>query len=137
MAQFKIPAGDGDSRDAELAIFNFGAGGGVDANIKRWIGQFQSKNRKVNVTTGQADQGEYVIVEVSGIYNQPDGPPILRKTKPVPGSRMLAVILTIPQKGVYYLKLTGSDKTVANQSAAIRASFGGDSKGEKEYEFDS
>lgn len=40
---YSIPAAKGDSEPAELAAFYFGesSGGGVDANVKRWIDQFQ------------------------------------------------------------------------------------------------
>ncbi|HSQ09616.1 MAG TPA: hypothetical protein VLN25_03220, partial [Burkholderiaceae bacterium] len=42
-ATYSIPAAKGDSEPAELAVFYFGesSGGGVDANVKRWIEQFQ------------------------------------------------------------------------------------------------
>ena len=42
-ATYSIPAAKGDPEPAELAVFYFGesSGGGVDANVKRWIDQFQ------------------------------------------------------------------------------------------------
>ncbi len=52
---------------------------------------------------GMAGENEYVLVDISGTYNKPDGPPILRKTKAVPAYRMMGVILVLKGKGVYYL----------------------------------
>ena len=133
-AQFQIPAAKGDKDAVELVVYEFpGGGGGVGANIQRWIGQFQAKGRKAKVTQGTAPQGKYVVVDISGTYNEPVGPPILRKSKPLPNARMLAVILLVTDaKKVYYIKFAGSAKTVSAHAEAFRASIGADPKKEKE-----
>lgn len=136
LAQFAIPKVKGDDEDGELALFNFGAGGGAKANIDRWIGQFQSAEREAKVKEGMLESGRYFFVEISGTYNKPIGPPIARQTKPAPGSRMLGVILGIEDKGIYFFKMTGPDKTVAAQVAALKKSFGADPKKEKEVKLD-
>ncbi len=136
LAQFAIPKVKGDSEDGELALFNFGAGGGAKANIDRWVGQFQATEREVKVKEGMLETGRYFFVEISGIYNKPIGPPIARQTKAAPGSRMLGVILGIEDKGIYFFKMTGPDKTVAAQAAALKKSFGADAKKEKEVKLD-
>ena len=136
LAQFAIPKVKGDTEDGELAVFNFGPGGSPKANIDRWIGQFQSVEREVKVKQGEIEAGKYFFVEITGTYNKPIGPPIARQTKAAPGSRMLGVILGIEDKGIYYLKMTGPNKTVAAQATALRKSFGADGKKEKEVEFD-
>jgi gluconolactonase len=134
LAQFDIPAAEGDEEASELVVYSFGGGGGgVDANIKRWIDQFQPKGRKVKLTSGKSPQGEYIFVDLSGTYNKPIGPPILNKTEPLANARMLAVILTIEQKGNYFLKLAGPEKTVSGESKSLRAAFGADETKEKEY----
>ena len=51
LAQFDIPAAKGDEEGGELAIFNFGFGGGAKANIERWIGQFQADDREVRMSS--------------------------------------------------------------------------------------
>jgi len=131
LATFEIPAASRDAGAGELAVFNFGGGGGsVNANISRWVGQFDSKGRESEVTVGEAGDQEYHVLEVSGTYNQSVGPPIRRQTKAMPDSRMLAVILQL-DAGVYFLKLTGPDETVKAQAVALRESFGGDIKSEK------
>jgi hypothetical protein len=136
LAQFAIPKAMGDTEDGELALFNFGAGGGAKANIDRWVGQFQTAEREVSVHEGALETGRYFFVEISGTYNKPSGPPITRQTKPALGYRMLGVILGVEDKGIYFFKMTGPDKTVAAQAAALRASFGADTKKEKEVALD-
>ncbi|MBC7817801.1 MAG: hypothetical protein IAG10_12990 [Planctomycetaceae bacterium] len=134
VAQFKIDAAEGDKEGAELVITQFGGGGGgVDDNIKRWVNQFESKDRKVKISKGKSKLGDYVIVDASGTYNKPDGPPIAGKTKPTPGSRVLNVMLMIEDKGVYFLKLAGPEKTVAGTATDLRVSFGAKADDEKEY----
>jgi hypothetical protein len=136
LATFEIPATGSDKETGEFVISSFpGGGGGVDANISRWIGQFSAEGRDAAVRQGQTGQDEYFIVNISGTYMKPLGPPILRKTKETPGQRMIGVILNLEGKGVYFLKLTGPDATIAAQLDAVRSSFGGKPEDEKAYEF--
>lgn len=111
-----------------------GTGGGVDANIERWIGQFAAEGRKSKVTKGDSKQGSYYFVDVTGTYNMPVGPPILRQSKALPDARMIGVILEVEGKGNYFLKLAGPGKSVSAQEEAMRASIGGDAKSEKPHE---
>ena len=136
LMQFRIPAAEGDSEDAELSVFNFGGGSSVEQNVRRWIGQFSNEGRTVAMTSGVAQNGKYVLVILSGTYKKPVGPPIAGKTKDAPGSRMLAVMLQIPDKGVYYLKIVGPAATVAAQLDALRSAIGGDAAKEKEFSLD-
>src|SRR5690349_6236034 len=52
-ATYSVPAAAGDSEDGECAVFFFGQGqgGAVDANLKRWIGQFEGGDK--NAKTGK------------------------------------------------------------------------------------
>ncbi len=134
VAQFKIAAAEGDKEAAELVITQFGGGGGpVNDNLKRWVNQFQGKDRKVKITKGKCPQGEYYLVDATGIYNRPDGPPIAGKTVPVAGQRMLAIMLLIEDKGSYFLKLNGSEKTVAGVADDLRAAISAKASDEKEH----
>src|SRR5579872_5132659 len=48
LAQFTVPKAPGDAEDGEFVVFFFGgATGGTDANVQRWINQFDSKDRNV------------------------------------------------------------------------------------------
>jgi len=136
LGQFDIPAAKDDKEAAELAIYSFGGGGGgINANIKRWVGQFESEGRSVKVTEGKSPQGPYVVVDLKGTYRKPTGPPFQQKTVPTPGSRMLAIILTVEKKANFFLKLTGPEKTVTATEAAFRKSFSADKSKEKLREF--
>jgi hypothetical protein len=135
LAQYSIPAKEGDSEPGELVIFP-PFGGTAQANIQRWIDSFEPKDRTVKTTKGTTPQGDYIFVELTGTYRKPDGPPILRKTVPAPGYRMQAVIFTAKGGGNYFFRLTGPDKTVAAQSDAFRTSFGAKAADESEYKLE-
>ena len=132
-AQFAIPKVEGDKDDAELVVYFFGgAGGGVNANLERWSGQFQPGGKKQKIYKGQSKQGEYYLLDITGVYNKPIGPPINRQTNPTPGYQMMAVVLMIKDKGNYFLKLTGPQKTVAAAAQALRVAIDADVKKEAE-----
>ena len=135
LGQFAIPKVKGDEEDGELAIFNFGGGGDVKANVDRWVGQFTAEGRESKVTKGPIENGQYVLVEITGTYLKPVGPPIQRKTVAASGSRMLGVILGREDIGLFFMKMTGPDKTVKAQAEALRKSFGADVKKEEPLEF--
>jgi gluconolactonase len=135
LATYEIPAAAGDKEKGELTVSTFpGGGGGVDANLARWIDQFDGKGRMTVVKKGQAGENQYYIAEISGTYKKPVGPPILRKSEPAAGFRMLAVIVVLKNEEVYFLKLTGPDATVKAQAEALRRTFGGKSDSEEAYE---
>ena len=135
--QFRIPAGTGDQRPAELAVFNFKGGGSVDQNIKRWIDQFDTEGRKQQLYEGKTANGRYWLADISGTYNKSIGPPFLRKTQSEPGSRVLAMIFVGKQGTVLYLKLVGPDKTVSAQAEQMRNVVGAELGAEKPYAFGS
>ncbi|HVW83229.1 MAG TPA: hypothetical protein VHB50_01045 [Bryobacteraceae bacterium] len=136
VAQFEIPAVDGDSEPAELVIFHFGKGqgGGVAENVKRWTNQFQADGRKREICTGDAASGKYTLVDLQGTFNKPVGPPIRQQTKAMPNARMLAVLLENEKAGDYFLRLSGPKKTVASVSDEFRKFFGADPKKEKKQD---
>ncbi len=133
LAQFAIAPVEGELDPTELAVFP-PFGGSVSENVKRWIDQFQPSGRTVKMTQGTFSDGKYVLVDLAGTYNKPDGPPVMGKTKPTPEYKMLAAML-ITEKGNYFLKLTGPAKTVDATAAAFRKSFGGDATKEEAYSF--
>lgn len=135
LAQFDIPKAEGDEQPTEMVVSFFGGtGGGVDANIERWISQFTNSGRKATVTQGKSKLGPYYLVNIAGTYKMPIGPPIQGRTQEMPNSRMLGIILEREAQGNYFLKMAGPDKTVAAQEDALRASIGGEKQSEKPYE---
>ncbi len=135
LGQFLIPAAEGDDIGAEL-VLSGPFGGSAKQNIDRWIGQFDAEGRGLKMTQGEAEQGDYILVDLTGTYNKSVGPPIRRETDPIPGSRMLGVMFMAKEGGNYFFKLAGPEKTVTKAAAALRASFGGDASQETEYTLD-
>ncbi|APZ93803.1 hypothetical protein [Fuerstiella marisgermanici] len=135
LATFAVPAAEGDSEHGELTVFSFGQGSDVGSNLTRWIGQFSAEGREAKALKGKAGDNDYYLADISGTYNKPVGPPVLQKTKAAENYRMMGVILIVKNRGVYFLKLAGPDKTIKTQADAFRKSFGGDAKTEKEFEF--
>ncbi|MBC7966906.1 MAG: hypothetical protein H7Z17_13390 [Fuerstia sp.] len=136
LATFEVPAAEGEKEKSEFVISSFpGGGGGVDANISRWVGQFAPEGREAVVVQGKAGENDYFIANISGTYMKSAGPASGGKATPTPGQRVINVFLNLEGKAVYFLKLTGPDAAVAAQLDAVRASFGGKADSEKEYEF--
>lgn len=137
LAQFGIPAVEGDAAPAELVI-SPPIGGTREANITRWVDQFESDGRELVMSQGKCPQGDYVLVQLSGTYKRSIGPPILRKTEAAPGYKMHGVMLSVMKDGKnvgnYFLKLTGPAKTVAANEEALRAAIGADKSKEMKYE---
>jgi len=122
-ATYSIPAAKGDAEPAELAVFFFGAasGGGVDANVKRWIDQFQkadgtsaTKDAKVKKETIAGLSA--TAVDVRGTYM---GGSMMGPSTPKPGYRLLGAIVEGPGGNVFF-KLTGPEKTVAGAEKPFR-----------------
>ncbi len=137
LAQFSIPPVEDDKDAAELVI-SPPIGGTREANITRWVDQFEAAGRELVMTKGQCPQGEYVLVQLSGTYKRSIGPPIRGKTEPAPGYKMHGVMLTVTKDGKnvgnYFLKLTGPAKTVAANDEALRAAIAADKAKEEKYE---
>ncbi len=114
-ATYLIPSASGDSEGGECAVFEK-IGGGVDANIKRWIGQFEqpdtgSSEAKAKRGTETINGFSVSTVDLTGIYaggGMAMGQPSVKK----PSYRLLGAIIEAPSGPVYF-KLTGPEKTIA------------------------
>jgi len=123
-AQYRIPRAEGDVEDAELTVFFFqGGGGGVQANVDRWIGQFSkadgSPANATAKTTHKTVHGiPLTIVDVTGTY---DGGMSMQKEPALrPDYRMLAVVAEAAD-GPWFFKLTGPEKTVLKWQPSFEA----------------
>ncbi|MCA9110287.1 MAG: SMP-30/gluconolactonase/LRE family protein [Planctomycetaceae bacterium] len=132
LAQFTIPAAEGDDTEAEL-VLSGPFGGTAQDNVQRWIGQFDEEGRELKMTKGETEQGDYILVDLSGTYHKSVGPPIRRQTKTIPDARMLGVMFMANEGGNYFFKLDGPQKTVSGAAEGLRQSFGGDASKESEY----
>ena len=124
-ATYRVPAAAGDPEDGECAVFFFGPGqgGGVEANIDRWIGQFEQPDGKPSAErakrqTETVDGIPVSLIDLSGTYK--GGGPSMGATAPKTGYRLLGAIATGPQAGIFF-KLTGPAKTVTAAEKEFRA----------------
>jgi hypothetical protein len=116
-ATYKIPAAPKDPEDAEMAVFYFGQGegGGTEANIQRWIGQFSdAKPSDVKRTERSPNGMKQTIVEVEGTYS--GGMPG-QQSSPKANYRLIGAVVETPA-GSYFFKLTGPKKTVESAKGA-------------------
>jgi hypothetical protein len=123
VATYIIPAAQGDAEGAECAVFYFGAGqgGGVDANLQRWIGQFQPATKSKR-STKKVNGIQVSLADVSGTYTSHGGS-MSQAQGDKPGWRLLGAIAASPQGAVFF-KLAGPAKTVAAANKAFDALVG-------------
>ncbi len=120
-AQFKVGEG------AEMVVFYFGEGqgGGADANVARWYGQFKEPKEELGATSETAEVGEIKVTTVSAKGTYLSGPPFGEKT-PMPGYALRGAIVDCP-RGPIFFKLTGPEAEVAAAAegfdAAVRSAF--------------
>jgi hypothetical protein len=121
-ATYTVPRAAGDPEDGEVAVFYFGPGqgGGVDANIKRWIGQFDAPGGgpadKLAKTSKATVNGLPVTrIDLAGTYKASAGP-MMQPGPPKTGYRLLGAIAEGSQGAVFF-KFTGPAKTVAAHQA--------------------
>ncbi len=126
VATYAVPKAAGDPEDGECAVFYFGPGqgGGVDANIKRWVDQFEAPGggpaAKLASISKQTVNGlAFTRIDLKGTYKPPSGP-MMQAGGAKPGYRLLGAIVEAPQGNVFF-KLTAPAKTSAAQKPAFEA----------------
>ena len=114
-ATYVIPAPKGGVA-AECAVYYFGPGqgGGVDANLERWIGEFRTLD-KHDIVKRSPGGVKVTRVEARGTYVAHS----MRTTEPAgekPSWALLGAVAEGP-KGDIFFKLTGADATVSTAAA--------------------
>lgn len=112
--EFSVPAVEGDERDARVTVM--GAGGSVDANIDRWIGQFVQPDGRATAQRAKRETlkiagHEVHFVDITGDYKDQAGP--LAPAVMRDDYRMLGAIIVTDKIGQYFIKLYGPNRTVA------------------------
>ena len=103
-----------------------GAGGGVEKNISRWIGQFAQPDRsstrdKTKVSKSEIAGAQVHVVDITGTYlDRPGGPFSGGRVVPRKGYRMLGAIIVTKSSGHYFVKLLGEAKTVEMHSKGFQ-----------------
>jgi hypothetical protein len=122
MAQFKLPAAEGDKDGAELAVFKMVASGSVDQNLDRQRAKFLPAPGKDKVEekkdTLKVGTAEATYLDLTGTFKKKDSP-MAEKFTPVPGQRELYVLFDSKEGDSYYLVLLGPEKTVAKHKKAF------------------
>ena len=121
--EYEVPAAKGDELPGRLTVM--GAGGAIEANIDRWIGQFEqpdgSETKNKSKTEKLKVAGTDVhYVDLSGTYKDNPAPFAGGKAIPRENYRMLAAIVTTKEAGNYFLKLYGPKATIAENEKAFR-----------------
>lgn len=120
-AELAIPPAAGDTTPGRMTAM--GAGGSIEENIRRWVGQFvspggaevQPKLDKLTVSGCQVQ-----IVDLSGTYKDaPAGPFAGGQTILRENYRMLGAIIQTPRAGNYFLKLYGPKATIDQHAQAF------------------
>jgi hypothetical protein len=122
VAEFVVPKAQGDPEDGELIVYFFGGtGGSVDANVQRWIGQFQQPSGKAPSAPSRATLNvgslKVTTVDVSGTYIAEVRPGAAERHNKL-NFRMRAAVIETP-KGPYFVKFTGPANTVKQASASF------------------
>ncbi|GAB4319744.1 MAG: hypothetical protein Kow0074_09520 [Candidatus Zixiibacteriota bacterium] len=104
--------------EADCAVFYFGPnqGGSVEANIDRWIGQFNqpdgsSSRDKALINNRDVNGLSVTTIELSGTYTASMGGPMSGNKEERPGWRMMGAIVEAPEGPVFF-KVTGPEETV-------------------------
>lgn len=123
-AQYRLPASGSDSEDGQLVVYFFGGrAGGVEANLDRWVTQFQRpdgspcRRDDAAISSKEVAGLKVTLVDLAGRYVaavRPGAPQ--RHDKP--GWRMLAAVVTTPE-GNYFFKLLGPKATLERWRASF------------------
>lgn len=124
VANYVVPAAAGDSEPGECAVYYFGPGqgGGIEANVQRWIGQFRAPDggsaAKLATRSSKTVGGvRLTLVDLTGTYMSKTSP-MAQQATPKPGYRMIAAIAEGPDAPIFF-KLTAPAKTAAAAEAAF------------------
>jgi hypothetical protein len=116
-----VPAAAGDGEEGECAVF-VNIGGGVQANVDRWIGQFEqpdggASKSKAKTETKTINGLPVTMIDLTGTYKG-GGTMMSAGAPPAPktGFRLLGAIVE-GKSGPVYFKLTGPAKTIAAAQA--------------------
>lgn len=124
--EFEVPTADGDEIPGRVTVM--GAGGGIEANIDRWKGQFKTPEAgevKADVKKSEVAGQEVHVVNIVGTYLDKPGPFVPVPPTERPNFRMLGAIISTKDAGQYFVKFYGPEKTVKANETAFQAMIDG------------
>lgn len=107
-ATYTLPkqAGDMDAPDLAISV----AGGSVDANVDRWVQQFDEESKAtLKKTTRKIGTWDVTIAELKGTWM---GSGMGGGVPPKHGYKMIAAIVPVSDDGKWFFKLIGPEKSV-------------------------
>jgi len=131
VATYIVPASPDDKDSAECAVYFFGEGqgGGIQANLDRWKGQFHAPAGKpLDAKSGKRTIHGLPVttIDVTGDYSGMGGP-MAGGGAAKSGYRMLGAIVEGPSGNVFF-KFTGPAKTIAANQPKFELLLGSVSK---------
>ena len=115
-AHLKVTGKEKD-QTADITFFHFGPGmgGGVEANAKRWLGQFTAQPDASKIEPQEIKGTKVTVVTTVGTFasGMPGGP-----TEALPNQALLGVIIENPD-GDVFVKMTGPAALINEQRAAF------------------
>jgi hypothetical protein len=125
-AQYALP-GEGEASDAEVVVFFFGPGqgGGVEANLERWKGQFTRPDGTpaapdASLESRIVNELPVTLLDISGTY---DSGMMMGGGGPRTGQRMRAAVIET-RGGNYFVRLLGPAATVERWSDSFDSFLG-------------
>lgn len=120
VATYRVPHVGSDTEDADVSVTR--AGGGTEANITRWLGQFDKAGQETR-TVKKVHGMTVTTVEVAGTY---EGGGMMMGAQPAskPGWMLVGAIVETPG-APYFFKMTGPAATVKSARSAFDAMIDG------------
>jgi len=119
--EYEVPAVEGDEQAGRMTVM--GAGGSIDDNINRWVGQFDLKGGKPKKEESKIAGQKVYLVDIAGTYKDtPPGAGPFSGAKPIlrENYRMLAAIIATEKDGNHFVKFYGPKKTVGENEDAFK-----------------
>lgn len=118
--EYAVTPAEGDEQPGRVTVM--GAGGDIQANIDRWIAQFQqpdgSETKDSAKIEKQTIDGLKVhVVDIAGTYD--DRPPFAGNGVMRENYRMLSLIVEAGKNGKYFVKFYGPAATVEKNKAGF------------------
>lgn len=120
-AEFAYGPMAGEADSATLTVYYFGPeqGGGVEANLQRWVGQMELAADVVPSRVEETVDGMKLhVIDVKGTYNVSSGM-MSGPTTAKEGYLMSAAVLEGPEGSVFF-KLTGPEQTAGEMVGSFK-----------------
>ena len=115
-ATYSAPAPKEGVEPGDCGVFSFGGGqgGSIQANLSRWISQFENGGQH-QFSSKEVNGLKLTTIQIQGTYLAPSGPTMEPQGKK-PDYRLLGAIVEAPE-GMVFFKLVGPSTTIsANES---------------------